>query len=462
MTGVGEPGFDLATAVPAAEPGLLLPDRRAGEESRLALPLRLVAARALPGTGPGSAPDAWATLVADSEGRLLSVPMVRDGSVRGGVRRARAGDRAAERLLALLASGRDEERFQVLAMHPVSATVESSVDVDQTHDSVVVGATPSEAVVVKWAVNVDPAPGPPASLASVRHLDAVGFTAMPEPVGFLVHGSADGQALVASAARFLPGALDGWDWYVDDLLAHLDGRLDGAASVRPAAEIGTLVARMHAAFGTAWSQCTDPVTRAGTEEAERWLRQALGTIAEAEQVTTGAAGDRLRSRSAVARAVVRSGLSAAPGTPMTRVHGDLHVGQVLRWEGGYAVSDFDGNPVLPAGERSLGQPPARDVAGMLRSLDHVARIVDRRTEHAYDRRLRDWTAQVRQAFLSAYRTELGVAGHGDLFDESLLAAFEVEQECRELVYAARHLPRWTYVPDAALTELLPLPGGTGG
>jgi maltokinase len=32
----------------------------------------------------------------------------------------------------------------------------------------------------------------------------------------------------------------------------------------------------------------------------------------------------------------------------------------------------------------------------------------------------------------------------------LLAAFEAEQECRELVYAARFLPRWRYAPMATL------------
>ena len=35
-------------------------------------------------------------------------------------------------------------------------------------------------------------------------------------------------------------------------------------------------------------------------------------------------------------------------------------------------------------------------------------------------------------------------------DPALLAAFEVEQECRELVYAARFLPRWRYAPLATL------------
>jgi len=31
----------------------------------------------------------------------------------------------------------------------------------------------------------------------------------------------------------------------------------------------------------------------------------------------------------------------------------------------------------------------------------------------------------------------------------------LDQECREFVYSARHLPHWRYVPDAVLTEMFP-------
>ena len=132
------------------------------------------------------------------------------------------------------------------------------------------------------------------------------------------------------------------------------------------------------------------------------------------------------------------------------MHGDLHVGQVLRWDGGYAVSDFDGNPVLTAAERAPPQPPARDVAGMLRSLDHVGRIVDRRTERRHHDQVAAWIAAARASVPRGVHRRLASAGRSELFDARLLHPFEVEQECRELVYAARHLPRWTYVPDAAL------------
>ena len=212
------------------------------------------------------------------------------------------------------------------------------------------------------------------------------------------------------------------------------------------------------AFSTPWSGCPDPVQQASDPDAARWLDRALRTVDEAVTVTTGEPGERFRARADTARTVVADGLRTAAGTAVSRVHGDLHVGQVLRWDGGYAVSDFDGNPVLPATERDLPQPPARDVAGMLRAIDHVGRIVDRVTEHARAADVRVWAADAREAFLVAYRAAIAAAGRPDLLDERLLPAMEVEQECRELVYAARHLPRWTYVPDAALVELLPLPG----
>ena len=48
-------------------------------------------------------------------------------------------------------------------------------------------------------------------------------------------------------------------------------------------------------------------------------------------------------------------------------------------------------------------------------------------------------------FLAAYR-----AGAGDPLDEALLEPFVLDQIHRELAYADAHLPRWRYVPEAAL------------
>jgi maltokinase len=58
------------------------------------------------------------------------------------------------------------------------------------------------------------------------------------------------------------------------------------------------------------------------------------------------------------------------------------------------------------------------------------------------------------SFLDAYHLGLDRAGRADLLDERLIRPFQVQQECREYAYAARYLPHWRYVPDAALPALL--------
>ena len=67
-------------------------------------------------------------------------------------------------------------------------------------------------------------------------------------------------------------------------------------------------------------------------------------------------------------------------TPLIDIHGDLHVGQVLRHSAppAYAITDFDGNPVVRVDEHDDRQPAAVDVTGMAASLDHVGRVVLRR------------------------------------------------------------------------------------
>ncbi len=104
------------------------------------------------------------------------------------------------------------------------------------------------------------------------------------------------------------------------------------------------------------------------------------------------------------------------------------------------------------------QPAARDVAGMLASWDHVGRVVLHRTDGLDDAavaRVLDWIERAQAAFLDDYRARCSRRPAAPaLLDESLLLAMQVQQECREYAYAARYLPHWRYVPDAALPALL--------
>jgi maltokinase len=346
-------------------------------------------------------------------------------------------------LVAALASGdgvRPPFHAQVFAPLPGGLRgplTERAVTVDQTNRSVIVG----EAVVVKWLAepvqNGREHPAP----RLFAHLTQVGFRDVATPYAAVYRD----DALVALVAAYLPDALDGWDWCVDDLLAELSGGTPTAF----AAPLGRLAAGLHAALATPSPTFPQPVDDALATSVTTWTARARRSLAEAVELTAAdgsADGEWLRSHAE--HMCAELDLAGVERTPIMPIHGDLHVGQVLRWRGGLAVTDFDGNPTL-AGE-SGPEPAARDVAQLLTSLEHVARIADKRTGFTRTADTVVWARRARTALLAAYREGLAAAGAGQLLDERLLRACEVEQECRELIYAARFLPRWRYAPMGVL------------
>ena len=127
--------------------------------------------------------------------------------------------------------------------------------------------------------------------------------------------------------------------------------------------------------------------------------------------------------------------------------------QVLLSDGRFFVTDFDGNPVLPAAQRILPIPAALDVAGMVQSFAHAA-VVARKYTELDPAAVADVDAAGRKAFLDAYEWRLASLGPAELYDGRPLRAFRMQQALREIIYAAQHLHRWMYVPDAALPALL--------
>jgi maltokinase len=120
---------------------------------------------------------------------------------------------------------------------------------------------------------------------------------------------------------------------------------------------------------------------------------------------------------------------------------------LLKWSGGLAVSDLDGDPLGPG---TLEGSPAKDVASLVQSLDHVGRIVERRRGGS----VAGWIREASDTCLEAYRHELAALGASALFDQRLLRPLRVAQELHEFVYADRYLPSWRYVPDRAVSALL--------
>ncbi|GAY19342.1 glucosamine kinase [Mycobacterium sp. shizuoka-1] len=356
--------------------------------------------------------------------------------------RARPGDGVAEALLSVLAAAPEVSRTGPFTVHAWSsrrASGERAITVDQTNESVIVG----EAAVVKWAAHLQQGPHPAPRRIDV--LRANGFRFMPDPWGLITWQPDDGpETLVVNVDEYLAGAVDGWTWAVELIADAARGPVPHTDAVTTAvAAVGTVIAELHAALA--------PTATVATQaDADRWCAAAFATLDEAVALSNPATARLLRDRRIEQ---ILSSLAGLAGSPVIEGHGDLHVGQVLHHPGGYVVTDFDGNPVLPAAERALPIPAALDVAGLAQSFTHAA-IVARR-HHPLDAGSLAAVEQVaRQAFLQSYTDHLAELGHGDLYRADPLAAFRLQQVLREIVYAARHLPRWMYVPDAALPLLL--------
>ena len=241
-----------------------------------------------------------------------------------------------------------------------------------------------------------------------------GFPHVPKLAGVLER---DGMT-VAVAEEFVDGTPVGWD----DLIGRLAGGDDAAAD---AADLGGVAATLH-----------------------RRLAEELGARPGDAADVAGERAHVVRSTGAELAPAIDAHLAKLDrlrGARLQRVHGDLHVGQVLRTGNGLVVIDFEGDPSLPLRERSRERHPLVDLASLLLSLDHAGCAAARR-ERSFD--WRGWSHEARAACLAGYE-----AGAGEV-DLELLRGFEVAKELRELVYAEHWLPEWLYAPRTVLPTLL--------
>jgi predicted trehalose synthase len=151
----------------------------------------------------------------------------------------------------------------------------------------------------------------------------------------------------------------------------------------------------------------------------------------------------LRAHEARARRELARLAAPVEAPLVTRIHGDLHVGQFLRADDRLVIVDFEGQPGKSADERRRPDTPLRDVASLSRSLDHCGRYAIKR-QGADPGRTEAWIAEARARLLAGY----GVSNRG------LLRALEWERAIYEFTYAATYLPEWIYAPRGGVEALL--------
>jgi maltokinase len=254
-------------------------------------------------------------------------------------------------------------------------------------------------------------------------------------------------ATVAMLQRFVPNASDGWRLAtasVRDLYAEGDLHADevGGDFAADSERLGAATASVHA----------DMAAVLPTEPADaQWYATVAGQMNERLDAALEIV-PQLAEHADGIRELYATVASSTEQVTRQRVHGDLHLGQVLRTATGWIVLDFEGEPARPLAARRELDSPLRDVAGMLRSFDYAARhmLVEQPEDAQRAYRAQEWAERNRTAFCTGYSTASGLDPCGE---SPLLRAFEADKAVYECVYEARNRPHWLMIPLTSLSRL---------
>ncbi len=354
--------------------------------------------------------------------------------------------------------------------------------------------------VLKLFRRIEPTPNPEYEIG--RFLTARAFTRIPPLAGgleYLRSGVEPGTLAVLQGMVKNQGT--GWEFSIDDLRRYYErvmariNRFDSHESAEEGREVrdtpppffvalenwylysattlGRRTAELHAALA---SDPADPAFAPEPFDIASLAATAADMRTHAEAALdllasqAGGLNDQTRSlaeavlarRDAILETFEELRLVEDAGLRI-RVHGDYHLGQVLRTEEDFVLLDFEGEPARSIAERRARQSPLKDVAGMMRSFGYAAyAALFAFTLHAPDAYAslepwaESWAHWAAEAFLTGYS---GAAGDAGLLPpiagrKRLLCAFMLDKATYELAYELNNRPDWVRIPLVGIRKLI--------
>lgn len=332
--------------------------------------------------------------------------------------------------------------------------------VDQSNTSVRFG----DRLLVKLNRKLSVGASPEAELAAVI-AKAADRSFAPITYGALTLNGVFAQPVtIALYTAFVPNSGDAWH----EMLASLNG--DATAwerSIESARAIGETTGRMHLGLlSDPWRSdvSAEPISDGTLTEWEEGILAELdglaGTLKSGTPSTDESVSLLLPLLSGALPALrdqIR-GIRALAGTYRMRIHGDYHLGQVLRTiDDRYVVVDFDGEPQRTLDERRRKYSALRDVAGMLRSFAYARGTAERSMPDRSAADFRTWESEARRALLDGYfpvarsaQVPILPAAADDM--RRALTALEIEKAIYEFGYEINNRPEWLWLPLSRLVS----------
>ncbi len=259
---------------------------------------------------------------------------------------------------------------------------------EQTNSSLVVGRRAVVKLFRRVVTGIHPEP------EMARVLTERGFGGIPPLIGEVVRRHASGEtSTFAVVEAYVTNQGDGAEWTHDQLTRIIDEH--AVAPLDPARDpfesywlfaqaLGRRVGEMHAVLGQpsdnpafAPETVDEAAVSAACAGAREQLKAALKSLIHTEDREQRRLIAQLAARrDAILDRIARL-LALGLGSRRTRIHGDLHLGQVLVCGSDVMIIDFEGEPIKPLAARRAKRSAMRDVAGILRSFDYAAGIIER-------------------------------------------------------------------------------------
>jgi maltose alpha-D-glucosyltransferase/alpha-amylase len=389
--------------------------------------------------------------------------------------------------------------FRRLAAGPAGPV--SVIRSEQSNTSVVFG----DRLILKLFRRLEPGINPEVDMG--RFLTEHRFAHVPATAGMMEYRGDGAAVSLAILQQFVPNQGDAWQYTQDSLRQFFDhGMTTGLTDDLPPPSAHTLVAladaeppaqhvRLLGAYHESArllgqrtaelhrvlaSERDDPqfAPEAVTMHYQRSIYQSMRTLLS--RVLALAAAQRPKLPGSVAADLqrlagmedpIRRRLSALLGERITarriRIHGDLHLGQLLYTGRDFLFIDFEGEPARPLNERRMKRLALRDVAGMIRSFHYAAYTglvaVERsglapgEALAALERWAEFWSLWTSVIFLRSYLQTAGGAPFVPAARRELavvLDAMLLEKAVYELGYELNHRPAWVPIPLRGVFQLL--------